>query len=79
MLFAFGSIHNDQTIKDKAMGWLEEISPEQNIVIKSFKNLGIGSNNAFESQALLQLKKHYCDVKRCLECAVGNAIIKKLA
>jgi hypothetical protein len=79
MLFAFGSIHNDQNIKDNAMRWLEELSPEKNAIITSFKNLGIGSKNAFDSQALLQLKKHYCDQKRCLECAVGNAIIKNMA
>ncbi|MEO7802129.1 MAG: DUF2851 family protein [Ginsengibacter sp.] len=78
MLFAFGSIHNDENIKDKAMRWLEELSPEKNTIINGFKNLGVNCKNSFESQALLQLKKHYCDVKRCLECAVGNAIIKKV-
>lgn len=79
MLFAFGSIHNDGNIKDKALYWLEEVSPENNTIISRFKNLKIGCKNAFESQALLQLKKYYCDQKRCLECAVGNAIIKKMA
>lgn len=78
MLFAFGSIHNDEDIKDKALYWLEEVSPENNTIINRFKNLKIGCRNAFESQALLQLKKYYCDQKRCLECAVGNAIIKKM-
>ncbi len=79
MLFAYGAIHNDEAIKDKAMRWLEELSPEKNHVIAGFLNVGISCKTAFESQALLQLKKKYCDVKRCLECAVGNAIIKKEA
>lgn len=78
ILFAYGVIHHDEFIKDKAMRWLEETPPEKNHITSGFLSLGIACKNAFESQALLQLKKKYCDVKRCLECAVGNAIIKKV-
>jgi hypothetical protein len=38
--------------------------------------LGVKSENAADSQALLQLKKYYCDKKRCLECSIGFAVLK---
>ena len=77
VLFAYGIYANDNTIKEKALNWLEEIRAEKNNLISPFTALSIKANNAFDSQALLQLKKEYCDAKRCLECAVGNAILKR--
>lgn len=51
------------------------IKPEKNTIIERFHNLGIKSKNAFDSQALLQLKKQYCERKRCLECKVGKSLL----
>jgi hypothetical protein len=77
VLFAYGMYANDNSLKEKALNWLEEVSPEKNSVIAPFVALSIKPKNAFDSQALLQLKKEYCDAKRCLECAAGNAILKR--
>ena len=38
--------------------------------------LSEGNKNAFDSQALIELKNEYCSKKRCLECGVGNAVLK---
>ena len=77
VLFAYGNYTNDAATKEKALSWLEEVGAEKNSLIAPFVSLGIINSNAFDSQALLQLKKEYCDAKRCLECAVGNAILKR--
>ncbi|MCW1147397.1 DUF2851 family protein [Flavobacterium lacisediminis] len=53
------------------------IPSEKNVIIDKFKTFGIVSENVYESQALLQLKKEYCDLKKCLDCAVGHFILKK--
>lgn len=52
------------------------IKPEKNTIIDRFNNLKISSLNAFDTQALLQLKKQYCDFKRCIDCKIGQAILK---
>lgn len=52
------------------------IAPEKNIIVDKFKEIGIISENAFQTQALLQLKKEYCDQKRCLQCAIGVHLLK---
>ena len=53
------------------------IPSEKNAIIEKFELFGIRSKNVYESQALLELKKNYCDYKKCLDCAVGHFILKK--
>lgn len=77
VLFAYGLYQNDIILKEKALKWLEEIAPEKNSITKGFEALGFENKNAADSQAFLHLKKEYCDNKRCLECAIGNAILKR--
>jgi hypothetical protein len=76
ILFAYGSYHKENKYNQKAMQWLEETSAENNAVSRGFQKLGIENKNAFDSQALIELKNEYCNKKRCLDCAVGNAILK---
>jgi hypothetical protein len=55
---------------------IESIQPEKNIVIDKFSAIGVDVKNAFETQSLLQLKKEYCDEKKCLQCAIGIHLLK---
>jgi len=45
-------------------------------ILKKNNNTKYRINNAFESQAYLQLKTSYCNKKLCLQCAIGNTILK---
>jgi Protein of unknown function (DUF2851) len=76
VLFAYGNCHNENKYKEKALRWLEETAAEKNVITKGFQQLKIENKNAFDSQALIELKNEYCSKKRCLECGVGNAILK---
>jgi hypothetical protein len=62
-------------MKDRALFMLEKLSPESNEIIRKWNELGIESNSAFETQALLQLKNKYCAYKKCLNCQLGAKII----
>lgn len=53
-----------------------EVAPERNAIIEKFSSFGIKSENAFSTQALLQLKNEYCIKGKCLECAVGRELLK---
>lgn len=76
ILFAYGHYTNEHHFKDKALRWLTQLTAEKNSRINGFSALQITIKNAFDSQALLQLKNEYCSKKRCLECAVGNKLLK---
>lgn len=56
---------------------MHQLKPEKNTIISRFAELNIVAQNAFESQALLQLKNEYCTPKYCLKCAVGNSLLQK--
>ena len=76
-LFLYGQKKDDQTYKDRALQLLEEVPAERNAIISQWNELGLDAEQAAQSQALLQLKKHYCDNKRCLDCAIGCNILKR--
>jgi hypothetical protein len=76
VLYAYGYYNNVESFKQKAIDWLRGLGAEQNNIVRGFEKLGIECSNAFDSQALLQLKKHYCDQKKCLQCAVGSKLLK---
>lgn len=42
---------------------LYEIKPEKNVIIQNFEELNLQSKNAWDSQALIQLKTMYCNQK----------------
>lgn len=76
LLFLYGNWKKEEKYKDRALQLLEELPAEKNHIIEQWKNLGIRVDSAYASQALLQLKKHYCDQKACLQCAIGSALLK---
>jgi len=76
MLFAYGTYHHEEKYKQKALRWLEETPAENNSITKGFQQLTIENKTAFDSQALIELKNEYCNKKRCLDCSIGNAILK---
>jgi hypothetical protein len=77
VVYRYGVHVGEKKYKEKALRWLEEIPPELNNITSEFENLGIKNKNAFDTQALLELKKEYCDNRRCLECAIGNNLLKR--
>ncbi|CAA0214119.1 DUF2851 family protein [Tenacibaculum maritimum] len=74
--FVFGKDRGEEELRGIAM--LMQLKAETNNIVDKFKELLVVPKNALESQALLELYNNYCKKKRCLNCAVGNDLIKKL-
>ena len=77
VLYAYGWYNNIEAYKTKALRWAEQLAPEKNNITHGFEKLGVANKSAYESQALIQLKNKYCNNVRCLECAIGNKILKR--
>lgn len=78
LLFLHGRIHGKQLFIDRSLKFLDAIPGETNAIIRKWNDLGLSSYTSFSTQALLQLKKFYCNKRRCLECGIGNEIFKKV-
>ena len=76
VLFAYGLHNKEEQHKEKAIRWLMELSPEQNNITKAWKVCGVQNKNGLDSQALIQLTNNYCKQKKCLQCAIGNKLLK---
>lgn len=62
---------------EKLFELAQALPSEKNSIIKRFNELKPKTaKTALESQALLQLKPNYCDALRCLECAIGNKVLR---
>jgi hypothetical protein len=56
---------------------LISLDAEENSVVKKFNQLRKNTAiNAFNSQALLQLKPNYCDKNKCLQCELGASLLQ---
>jgi len=60
----------------KAIELLEQLKPESNSIIETWREAGVDCRSAAESQALLQLTTRYCDAKDCLHCRLGFEYIR---
>lgn len=76
VVFAYGVQTNDNRKKEWAIEILETVPAEINNITKSWAELGIGVRDASESQALIELRKNYCDKSNCLRCPICHKIMK---
>ncbi len=76
VLFMYGKLKDERPYQDQALRLLEELPPERNHIILKWAELGMEVSSAHQSQALLQLKKHYCDQQGCLSCAIGSYVMQ---
>lgn len=76
LLFTHGLYHQCEAEKARAIDWLHQLPPEVNVITRRFMQLGVTNATAADSQALMELKVCYCDKRRCLDCAIGNALLR---
>ena len=74
--FVYGKHKNQQKYIDQAIELLDNTQSENNSIIKNWNRLGIRSTSAIHSQGLIQLKNNYCASRKCIDCHIGNKIIR---
>lgn len=77
MLFAYGRHQSNDMLCERAFDLLEQLKAENNYIIRMWQQCGLDVKNAGDSQALIQLKKEYCDKKDCLRCRIGYEYLKR--
>ena len=77
MLFAYGRHTMREDLCDRAFDFLEQLKAENNHIIRMWKEVGLDVKTAGDSQALIQLKREYCDKRDCLRCRIGYEYLKR--
>lgn len=76
LTFAYGRHKQDEQLCERAVRFLDEIKAENNYIVRMWKQCGLDVTTAGDSQALIQLKKEYCDRKDCLRCRFGYEYLR---
>ena len=76
MLYAYGMHRGSEALCQRATTFLEHLKAEQNHIIRMWQQCGLTVECAADSQALIQLKKQYCDRHDCLRCRFGYEYLK---
>ena len=75
LLAAYGSARNDDAMVARAMEWLQMLPSESNRIVAAFSTAGINSRDAFTSQALIHVRRNYCEQRKCLYCRIGHRLL----
>lgn len=78
-LYAYGELTGNYEMTDKAIKLLEDLRAESNSIVSHFVAYGIDCPDALTSQALVQLKREYCDARKCIYCKIGHHLLSKAA
>lgn len=54
---------------------MQQIAPENNSVTRIFINAGLEAHDAFDTQAMIQLRREYCEKKKCIYCRFGHRML----
>ena len=76
MLYVYGKHRKEEKLCSMAEDLLHQIAPEENSIIKRWREQGVKAGCAADTQALLQLERSYCRVRNCTECPFAYHYIK---
>lgn len=76
LLSAYARYADLPELMDRGLHILEHLPPEANGITRRWSDLGMPPQNAMESQGQIELFNTFCREKRCLQCAIGAAIVR---
>lgn len=75
-IFTFGTATGNESLTERAISILHELPGENNTIVRCFENAGIECHDAYTSQAMIRLKRVYCENRKCLFCRIGNRMLR---
>ena len=77
VMFAVGRHRQKEQLADRALEWLEQLPVEDNHIVRLWQQCGLTVKSAEDSQALIQLRRRYCDRRDCLRCRFGYEYLQR--
>ena len=79
LIYAWGQTRGDFRAMDRAITLLENTPAEHNSLTTAFEQAGIAPHNALDSQALIQVRRNYCEAGKCIYCRIGHTMLRQVA
>lgn len=74
--YCYGQRKDNERYCEMAISLLEQLKAENNYIIREWIECGLLVKHAADSQALIHLKKQYCNRRDCLRCRIGYEYLK---
>lgn len=74
--YAYGHILGDCDFGEKGIDLLMKLKSERNTILTEWERCGLKASDASRSQALIHLRREYCDRSRCLDCRFGHYLLR---
>ena len=71
VLYAHAMTHDNWLLRERVLNLLRLLPAEQNYIMRQWAGCGLRVDTAADSQALIELKRQYCDRHDCLRCSFG--------
>lgn len=78
VLYAYGNVTGDERKQELAIDLLQSLKPESNSIVEIFKRAGLEAPDAFTTQAMIQLRRQYCESRKCLYCRLGHRMLSAM-
>lgn len=75
VMMAHSMERGDDAAGDRAVGLLSQLPAERNQIVAAFARAGVPVGDAFVSQAVIQLRRAYCEPRKCLYCRFGHRLL----
>lgn len=79
LMHAYSTAIDNRELTVRAISLFQELKPESNSIVSLFTSRGVECPDAWTSQALIQLRREYCEVRKCLYCRIGHRMLSKCA
>lgn len=75
LMYAYGLSRDDSDMCQRAVDMLQHLPAEKNSITDMFARAGISCRDAFSSQALIELRRSFCETRKCLYCRIGHRLL----
>lgn len=79
LLYYYAKASGNLELAERASSIMQELPAERNAIVKQWEALGFEAKDASRSQALIHLRKEYCDKNKCIYCRFGHHYLRKSA
>lgn len=79
LYYALSEMSGDYAMSDKAVALLESLRAERNTIVELFRHAGVKCDDALTSQALIEVRREYCEPRKCLYCTIGHKLLSEAA
>ena len=79
LLYAYASFIGDFELGERLIGIMQSLPAENNSYVRQWQSFGFEAKDASRSQALIHLRKEYCDTNKCIYCRFGHYYLRSTA